>query len=670
MIQPDAIPQFAGDCDALDGDASALGTVGRDVAATGAGVDSTWQGMASFYDAPEAAALFAATAPVRAASAAFGADVEAVAGTLHAYAAEVRPIAARLGALQGEARQFVADAQGDDDWREDGDRVDAHNGLVRQVDEQVAALMAAERTAANAINALFGGRQWHASDGREHDPDAYGYDAGQVPEDAGRPWGSPEERDKPWYEDAWDGAVSLGKGVVWDGFVNGDVRGVLNLVGFWGQDGSVWSLDTLGQSWGGLAKLAAGLSPAVLVVNHFTALPGLDKGEAGATLTSFAKGLVAWDRWGEDPARAFGEVAYNVLTIPLAALKVGKAGKAGRAGALAGRAADAGEASRLARLRGTLGDLGRTVGDHWGRLPSVRELAERLDLVTPDVDLRGLDDVAARADELHVRAEEPALVGGHPDPGAGHHGGDPGPGPGHHGGGDAPPPEAPRPIDPDARSLTPDGSPWPRSPLERTAPLPEPGQLDLHRAADGLVDTIDGRPIDDYLRELGEQRAAAYREAGLSRGRVGPVTSVVFDRLTGRLYEATNTMVPRRIPTDLHPVLQARLNELEAQAVRAPSAYVYPLDPRTGLPATGGYPHHSIPGTHAEVQAVNRALYDREAMGYRVTPETLRELVADNRFPFGGTPGRPAPMCPNCTAILGATESLPGKRPVDEFRTR
>jgi hypothetical protein len=701
MIDPGAIPQFSGDCDVLDGDASALRGVARDVASTGASVDSTWQGMSAFYDAPEAAQLFAATAPIRTRTADLGADVEVVAGALSTYATEVRPIAARLASLQGDAASFVAEARADEDWREDGDKVDAHNGLLRAVDEQVAALMAAERTAANTINALFGGTQWHASDGSADDPAAYGYEGGDVPENAERPWGTPEERDKPWYEDAWDGAWSLGKGIVWDGFINGDVRGLLNLVGFWGQDGSVWSLNTLGETWGGLAKLAASLSPALLAVNHFTALPGLERGELERTLVDFGKGLLAWDRWSEDPARAFGEVAYNVLTIPLAALKIGKVGKVGQAGTVANAADVAGDAGRLARVRSVLGDVGRVVGDQWNRLPSVRELAERLHLVTPDVNMRGLDDVSARADDLRGADEqppvrgadeqppdrvpaddpaqrEPALVGGREaadEAGAGTgpagpHGGD-GPGdlpPGDLPPGDLPPGDGPRPIDPDARSQAPDGSSWPETQLERINPLPTPAQLDLHRGADGLVDQINGRPVDQYVTELSLERAAAFREAGFSRGQVGPVTSVVFDRLTGRLYEGTNTLVPNRVPSDLHPVLQVRLNELEAQAARSPDGYVYNVDPRTGAPVTGGYPHFSVPGTHAEVQAVNRALYDREAMGYRVTPESLRELVADNRFAYGQNPGRMAPMCPNCAAILGDPQSLVGKRPIDEFR--
>ena len=157
MINPGAIPQFRGDVDVLEVDASSLRTAGQGVREAGSDVHSTWQGLSAFYEAPEAAQLFAATEPVRSRAGDLGGDLEGVAGTLSGYAAEVRPIAQRLEQLQAEASSFVASVQGDDDWREDGAKVDQHNGLLAAVDQQVLALQDAERRAANAINARFGG---------------------------------------------------------------------------------------------------------------------------------------------------------------------------------------------------------------------------------------------------------------------------------------------------------------------------------------------------------------------------------------------------------------------------------------------------------------------------------------------------------------------------------
>ncbi|HEV3399119.1 MAG TPA: hypothetical protein VG693_07495, partial [Actinomycetes bacterium] len=323
MINPGAIPKFQGDLDALEGDAATLKGVGQGVRGTGADVHSTWQGLAAFYEAPEAAQLFAATEPVRSRAGDLGDDIGSVAGTLSSYAAEVRPIAARLDALRAEASAFVAEVSGDDDWREDGDKVDRHNGLLIQVDQQVLALQDAERTAANAINALFGGRQWHAGGS-----DANAYGPTEIPADVERPWGAPEEKDEPWWKDVWNGGVSLVKGFVVDGLWE-DLKGLFGFV-------NIFDWDTFSGSWGGLWTLTG---------KWFYA-----PGEAAEGWKNLGKAIVAWDTWSQDPARAFGTVLFNVVTLPIGFVKVFKASKASKA-SKAGKADDvadaAGDAGRL-----------------------------------------------------------------------------------------------------------------------------------------------------------------------------------------------------------------------------------------------------------------------------------------------------------------------------------
>jgi ppGpp synthetase/RelA/SpoT-type nucleotidyltranferase len=380
VINPGAIPRFQGDVDALEADAGTLKGVGQDVRATGAEVHSTWQGLAGFYEAPEAAQLFAATEPVRSRAGDLGDDVASVAGTLSTYAAEVRPIAARLDALRAEAAAFVAEVEGDDDWREDGDKVDRHNGLLTQVDQQVLALQDAERAAANAINALFGGRQWHAGGS-----DANAYGPTEIPADAERPWGAPEQKDEPWWKDAWNGGVSLVKGFVVDGLWE-DVKGLFGFI-------NVFDWDTFSGSWGGLWTLTG---------KWFYA-----PGEAAEGWKNLGKAVVAWDMWSQDPARAFGTVLFNVVTLPFAALKALKAGKASKlakADDVADAAGDAGKLPDGTRLADQLADAGKLDPD----LPSVGDLAARLDASTPDLRAGDLDAAAGRADDLPSAADEVA----------------------------------------------------------------------------------------------------------------------------------------------------------------------------------------------------------------------------------------------------------------------
>lgn len=95
------------------------------------------------------------------------------------------------------------------------------------------------------------------------------------------------------------------------------------------------------------------LTPLTLI-NEFTALPGLDKGELGETLTQTGKALLAWDTWKEDPARALGNVLFNVV----ATVGTGGAGAAlkttGTAGRIAEVLAAGGRATRVADLASTL----------------------------------------------------------------------------------------------------------------------------------------------------------------------------------------------------------------------------------------------------------------------------------------------------------------------------
>jgi Contact-dependent growth inhibition CdiA C-terminal domain len=341
MINPGEIPQIPGDIEAVAAHAATLKSRGKEFGDTGSDVHSTWQGLSAFYSAPEAAELFAATGPVKQKSAAVGADVTAVGAALATYADEVRPIKARLSSLQSEAETFARSVKGDDDWRKDGDKVNQHNGLLSDVNGQVAAWMAAQRTCANAINALFGGTRYVEDNGDgTRNPNEFGYSKSLLDQatagDDGVPWGKPEERDKPWYEDAIDAVVSFGKGVVVDGLW-GTVKGLGNLVGFGGWDG-------LKQSWGGLLKLGLALSPTWLMLNQVTDLPGLPKGTLSSTLEETGKGLLAWDTWKDDPARASGNVVFNVVSIVFgtkgagATTKgLGTAAKGTRAAALAGR---------------------------------------------------------------------------------------------------------------------------------------------------------------------------------------------------------------------------------------------------------------------------------------------------------------------------------------------
>jgi hypothetical protein len=890
VVEPDQIPRFAGDLDALEGHAADLARAAHGVARTGAGIDRAWQGLQDAYDAPEAGRLLDATEPVRRLTAGLADDTTQVARILTEYAGVVRPIAELLERLHADGEDLVTRIAGDADWRGDEGLVGEHNDLLLRIQVATSALMAAERQAANAINALTGAGQYHPGG---DDALSYGFDPGAPEAGAAMPWGTPAERDKPWYEDLWDGTVSVVEGVVWDGFVNGDVRGALNLVGFWGHDGSVWSLGTLTQTLGGLSKLARiATDPTQIITNQYSALPGLEKGEALRTVKEVGKSFLAWDQWEDDGPRAAGAVAYNAASVLTVVLKIGSAGKvagaagkaaeagdagaaAVRAGEAAGPGADAGRAAAaFAKSRTAITDLVQFLDKQQARVPTIDqavaelyklakkwpafdaratrvehawqnflqgspgdwftgrpafamaggvpgagahphiamvEAAEgpppaagaghgvgagdeaggetgphlakpasadsdvtprrggeaqragegeatvRSRLVPPphvhgnaDVLERGHEptpkpvgaeeaakqravDSAARdatvlrrssplvdpmaeggathalergvvegpaADDFHLRHESA------PDPPHGHdHGdtrhaftrdqsergpagadqaarpdpvGDGNPRPEHRNGaegriaaqrladaqhGDL--------LDAARGSRMPGGEPWPETPLQSIGdaivqPLPQ----DFRWGPNGLIDAIEGKPVQVWLHDKLRKQVEAYlyhrkNKPFVFKNDVGPVCSVAVDLRTGRVYEGTNRLFILDEPPVFHPILQTRLDELDGFAEANETAYLYP--PRPGFPAEGGYPHYSTPGMHAEVHAINRALFEREALGMKVTTGSLKEFIVDNEFLEGRFKRKPALFCPNCTSLLEDVQSIPGRRPTDEF---
>ena len=221
-----------------------------------------------------------------------------------------------------------------------------------------------------------------------------------------------------------------------------------------------------------------------------------------------------------------------------------------------------------------------------------------------------------------------------------------------------PPSVPPRIPSPQAQRLAQAGSA-----LERAGhPLPDPRTLPSTRGPDGLIDTVNGRPVREYVQDVAAQRNALYEQMQAAGDRdfrkraTGRMHSVAFDRRTGMLFEADNGTIPHQVPTDLHPTLQRPLDELKDFAAKNPTAYEYPQGRRGGFPAT------DVPGTHSEVVATNKALWAREAAGAPTDEAHLSEILVDNRRLFGGGAGLPAPCCANCTAILGPIDSIPGKR--------
>jgi hypothetical protein len=330
-IDPGAIPGDNLRPDMVDIAASEIKTIGDDVSDQGGAVVSTWQRLAHHYEAPEAATLFGVMDPVKTNAETFGSNVDQVSSALKTYAAEVEPIKAELAKIKADAYNFVASIAGGVEkttysragaikttveWHEDQDSVDANNDLIRRVNAQMVLLWAAERKCANAIYDIIGFP--HIEAATDSNPNGYGVT--EIPDGAETPWGKTVERS----ESCGEKAASAVGHFVWDGVIVGGIWGTVEglgtlTLGYNPQTGEWFSGDAYGAAWSNLGKLAVGLAvSSPLTMPLIATMPGPAGNflrDCQMTVVNAGKGLIAWDKWKDDPAAAAGEATFNIASI-------------------------------------------------------------------------------------------------------------------------------------------------------------------------------------------------------------------------------------------------------------------------------------------------------------------------------------------------------------------
>ncbi|NEB36449.1 hypothetical protein [Streptomyces sp. SID14515] len=341
-VDPYGIPVFTGNLAVLDQQVRALSKDGAKIATATGDIHSSFGGLQAFYKAPEADQLFATTKPVADRGAALKSDLSTITGALGTYADDAQPLVAKLERLREEASAFRDKANADDTWREDGDLIEENRRRHDEIIEAWAAFQAVERTCYNKIITLVpGGKPLKTNDGSngEH---MHGYDAEALKQAKGLPWGDPVKESTRWYqfyEHVWD----FGKGFVVDG-VWGTVKGLGTLFGTEGLDG-------MKQSWTGLANLSVGgvltiVAPQALWMTPEKDQPGFVR-DARNAMKETGKALIAYDQWGENPARAGGAVTFNALTTIFTGGTGGGVSGAGKAATAAKALSFANKASRV-----------------------------------------------------------------------------------------------------------------------------------------------------------------------------------------------------------------------------------------------------------------------------------------------------------------------------------
>ncbi|SEF44232.1 hypothetical protein SAMN04489712_10135, partial [Thermomonospora echinospora] len=412
VIDPGAIPIPKADPDAVETAGRALGGDGTAIAGTGHDIHTGWQRLRGAYEAPEAPQLFAATQPVETTGNAFRDEVATVGGALVSFAGEIRPIIGRLQSLKTSAQNFRNGIAGDDDWREDEDKVTEHNKLNNDVLAAVAQYQDAERRCANKITAIFGGTHFVPADGNPGQGQQ-GYGLGQAPTDVETPWAKPQEHDKPWYQDVWDGVWDFGEGIITD---------LADLVGLHGANGWVWEEDS---DW--TDNLQGNWMQVVRDVSGLIGLHGENGwvweedshywSNLGHNWKEVVHSFVPWREWDDRPGYVITQSVLNIGSLLIGVGEVKLALKLLKRGDVdAPRPRDRGDADGDGRLdHDELDTPGQDA-------PTTRDLQDRLDQL--DFDTQDLDNLQDQLDQAaDLREHEPAHVGGNDRPdtdGGGH----------------------------------------------------------------------------------------------------------------------------------------------------------------------------------------------------------------------------------------------------------
>jgi hypothetical protein len=335
-IKPDEIPGADLDPDAIEAHTKKITAIAGSLRNGSADVNTDWTAIAASYSAPEAETLLGLMKPVSLTGDAVATNLESLAAALNGFATEIRPIKTALAGIKTRAQTFVtttvAQGVGSDHtaWHEDQGAVDTNNGLIAEVNDQVEALMAAERTCANKIRALYGAAALHTMQSAD-DPLGYGVDDLSG---ADVPWGTAVDRTENCGEST---ARVVFKEFLWDGIcVNGAwgaVQGLGTLAfGYNPTDNSWWKGETYGQAWSQVGYLAAGIVMYTTPITSAAKLGNdLLRANGGSgflpdavvdfdsqvdnTMLNAGKGLIAWDKWADDPATAAGESLFNVGTL-------------------------------------------------------------------------------------------------------------------------------------------------------------------------------------------------------------------------------------------------------------------------------------------------------------------------------------------------------------------
>ncbi|MCH1865811.1 DNA/RNA non-specific endonuclease [Nocardioides sp. CFH 31398] len=286
-------------------------------------IKADWAGLAAPYQAPEQGlVLQAMDEPVTQADDLLDKGIQAQTA-LSDYGDELDRLKTERATLIADIESFQAEKAekdengggflGHEDWLlgESRDLLGKEEDLSGRISAFAEAVDAAQRTCANALNAIWGGPEWLAADradvGYEY---VYGlnsesYDQLQLSGEV--PWGTPDE----WTEGDWTTKAYM--------FGRGAVRSVTDLVEFGGVLIGVGAEDgETSAAWSGLGAMAKDLAVLAVPLPLIPAVAATEGGReaysnAGNRLLEMGKSTIGYGTWGTSGWNTAGGFAPDII---------------------------------------------------------------------------------------------------------------------------------------------------------------------------------------------------------------------------------------------------------------------------------------------------------------------------------------------------------------------
>ena len=307
------------DPDRLEYTADDLTSDGADITERAADIHTSWGGLASCYNAPEAEILFAAVDSVPSDAEEVDGALGTVAAALAVFAEKVRKLRKEAWELQGDAHRFNAKVADDEDWAKGtllGGESEDYTEYTRINAEKIRIqndFMAAEAECANDILALFSARRYTAVN-----PDgstrlrggeiAYGFT--EITEELQNAWGEPAIGiDHYWFWDVQHAVWDFGAGIV------ENVGGMVGMHGAGGWDFE-WDANTSDHWWGVVEGAGAMVGLYDAEIDHWGFQSWERTGEIILdTALETAHAFAPWTEWEERPAYMLTTLMLNAGTI-------------------------------------------------------------------------------------------------------------------------------------------------------------------------------------------------------------------------------------------------------------------------------------------------------------------------------------------------------------------